>query len=89
MFSRRTNWKLASNRFTLAYQEMLDAGVKPPPTKPTAAARSDKPDPEAAGGAGEKPVAGRAHAKGGEKPAPQSEAEAEIPAICSMNWSKE
>src|SRR5712692_639346 len=28
MFSRRTNWKLASNRFTLAHQEMLDAGRK-------------------------------------------------------------
>src|SRR6266851_5514531 len=28
MFSRRTNWKLASNRFTLAHQEMLDAGKK-------------------------------------------------------------
>ena len=26
MFSRRTDWKLASNRFTLAHQEMLGAG---------------------------------------------------------------
>jgi alanine-synthesizing transaminase len=28
MFSRRTDWKLASNRFTLAHQEMLDTGKK-------------------------------------------------------------
>src|SRR5258708_26862165 len=28
MFSRRTDWKLASNRFTLAHQEMLGAGTK-------------------------------------------------------------
>src|SRR5437899_10897783 len=28
MFSRRTNWKLASNRFTLAHQEMLGKGRK-------------------------------------------------------------
>src|SRR5438876_11908534 len=26
MFSRRTEWKLAPNRFTLAHQEMLDQG---------------------------------------------------------------
>src|SRR5229473_8338606 len=28
MFSRRTDWKLAPNRFTLAHQEMLAAGTK-------------------------------------------------------------
>ncbi len=28
MFSRRTDWKLASNRFTLAHQEMLGTGRK-------------------------------------------------------------